>query len=268
MPDIPYHPKPGDKIRLQDFDPEQTGGYNKARGQAETKKLQERMAELQEMMYAQSTQALLIVLQAMDAGGKDGAIKKVFDAVNPIGIRVAAFKQPSADELAHDFLWRVHRQVPPKGYIGVFNRSHYEDVLVARVNGLVPKKVWEKRYDQINNFEKLLAETGTRILKFYLNISKAEQKKRLQARLDNPDKWWKFDIGDLPVRQQWDAYMEAYEDALTRCNTEYAPWIIVPSNKKWYRDLVVTRTIVETMESMGLAYPKAKQDLSGVVIPD
>jgi PPK2 family polyphosphate:nucleotide phosphotransferase len=268
MPDIPYHPKPGDKIRLEDFDPEQTGGYNKTRGQAELKKLQERMGELQEMMYAQGTQALLVVLQAMDAGGKDGTIKKVFDAVNPIGVRVAAFKQPSADELAHDFLWRIHMQAPPKGYIGIFNRSHYEDVLVVRVNELVPKDVWEKRYDQINAFEKLLAETGTRILKFYLNISKDEQKERLQARLDNPDKWWKFDVGDLPVRQKWNVYMEAYEDALTRCNTDYAPWIVVPANKKWYRDLVVTRTIVETMESMGLAYPKAKQDLTGVVIPD
>ncbi len=268
MSDIPYHPKPGSKVRLQDYDPEQTDGYNKTRGQAELRKLQERMAALQEMMYAQGTQALLVVLQAMDGGGKDGTIKKVFDAVNPVGVRVAPFKQPTAEELAHDFLWRIHRQVPPKGYIGIFNLSHYEDVLIVRVNEIVPKDVWEKRYDQINAFEKLLAETGTRILKFYLNISKDEQKERLQARLDSPEKWWKFDVGDLPVREKWDDYMQAYEDALTRCNTDYAPWIIVPSNKKWYRDLIVTRTIVETMESIGLAYPKPKQDLSGVVIPD
>jgi PPK2 family polyphosphate:nucleotide phosphotransferase len=268
MSDLPYHPKPGDKIRLKDFDPDDTGGYNKTRGQEELKSLQTRMAELQEMMYAQGTQALLVVLQALDAGGKDGTIKKVFDAVNPVGVKVAAFKQPSAEELAHDFLWRIHQQAPPKGYIGIFNRSQYEDVLIVRVNELVPKAVWEKRYDQINHFEKLLAETGTHILKFYLNISKDEQKERLQARLDNPDKWWKFDAGDLPVREKWDSYMAAYEDALTRCNTDHAPWIIVPANKKWYRDLVVTRTIVETMETMGLAYPQAKQDLSGVVISD
>ncbi|PJF26327.1 MAG: polyphosphate kinase, partial [Phototrophicales bacterium] len=167
-----------------------------------------------------------------------------------------------------DFLWRIHAQVPPKGYIGIFNRSHYEDVLIVRVNELVPKDVWSARYDHINEFEKLLAENGTRIVKFYLHISKAEQKERLQARLDDPSKHWKFSLGDLPVRERWDDYMDAYGDALSRCNTDYAPWVIVPANKKWYRDLVVTRTLVEIMEGMPLRYPTPKDDLSKVVIPD
>jgi PPK2 family polyphosphate:nucleotide phosphotransferase len=203
----------------------------------------------------------------MDTSGKDGAIKKVFDAANPQGIRIANFKAPSPDELARDFLWRVHREVPPRGNIGIFNRSHYEDVLVARVNHLVPKETWQARYDQINAFERLLADSGTRILKFYLHISKKEQRERLQERLDRPEKHWKFNRGDLAVREQWDDYMRAYEDALSRCSTEYAPWYVVPANKKWYRNLVITRTIVETLEDMNPQFPKS-EDLSDVVIPD
>ncbi len=262
------HPKPGTKINLGSFDPNDTGGYDKASARAEEKQLEERLTELQEILYAQGTKALLVVFQAMDAGGKDSAIKKVFDSVNPQGVSVANFKAPTSNELAHDFLWRVHLRTPPKGYIGIFNRSHYEDVLVVRVNGLVPDNVWKARYDHINAFERMLYDGGTRILKFYLHISKDEQKKRLQARLDDPAKHWKFNVGDLAVRQQWDDYMRAYEDALTRCNTDYAPWHIVPANKKWYRNLVVTRTIVETLEDMKLAYPEQTQDLSGVTIPD
>jgi PPK2 family polyphosphate:nucleotide phosphotransferase len=227
-----FAPKPGKKIHLKDYDPDFHGDFVKETAVAETFHLQQKLADLQEKLYAQASQSLLLVLQAMDTGGKDGTIKKVFEGINPQGVRVTAFKAPTANELAQDFLWRVHPHVPPKGYIGIFNRSHYEDVLVVRVNNLVPKKAWEKRYDHINNFERLLADSGTRILKFYLHISKDEQKKRLQSRLDHPDKNWKFATGDLPVRQQWDAYMEAYEAALTRCNSQEEPTNILTANRK------------------------------------
>jgi PPK2 family polyphosphate:nucleotide phosphotransferase len=263
-----FAPRPGKHIHLKNYDPDFHDGYEKDSGAEETDQLQEKMHELQEKLYAQGRQALLIVLQAMDTSGKDGAIKKVFGGINPLGVRVTAFKAPTPHELAHDFLWRIHPHVPPKGYIGIFNRSHYEDVLVVRVNNLVSKAVWEKRYEHINNFERLVADSGTRILKFYLHISKEEQKERLQARLDDPDKNWKFSTGDLPVREQWDDYMTAYENALTRCNTDYAPWYIVPANRKWYRDLFIARVIVETLEDMKLAYPSPEAGLDKVVIPD
>jgi PPK2 family polyphosphate:nucleotide phosphotransferase len=170
--------------------------------------------------------------------------------------------------LAHDFLWRVHQQVPPKGYIGIFNRSHYEDVLVVRVNNIVPEEVWRARYDHINNFEKMLSDSGVKILKFFLHISKEEQQERFQARLDDPQKHWKFSLGDLPVREKWEDYMQAYSDAISFCNTDYAPWHIVPANKKWYRDYIITKTIVETLESMPLKYPDPEPGLDKVVIPD
>jgi PPK2 family polyphosphate:nucleotide phosphotransferase len=204
----------------------------------------------------------------MDTGGKDGVTRKVFEGVNPQGVRVVSFKAPTPQELAHDFLWRVHQYAPPRGYIGVFNRSHYEDVLIVRVNNLVPKPVWKARYDYINQFEHLLTSNGTRILKFYLHISKDEQKERLMSRLENPKKQWKFEEGDLPVREQWDDYMEAYEALLERCNTEYAPWHIIPANHKWYRDLIVAKTIVETLEDMDPRFPPPKEGLDKVVIPD
>lgn len=264
----PLTTKPLSHVNLKKHDPNDTAGFTKETARAEQARYADRLDKLQEMLYAQRHAALLVILQGMDTSGKDGAIKKVFDAVDPQGVRIASFKAPTSDELARDFLWRIHREVPPRGYIGIFNRSHYEDVLVVRVNKLVPKSVWEARYDQINAFERLLHETGTRILKFFLHISREEQKKRLQARIDNPEKHWKFLPEDLKAREQWDDYMMAYTDALSRCNTDYAPWYIVPANKKWYRDLVITRTIVETMESMKLAYPKSKQDLSTIVIPD
>jgi PPK2 family polyphosphate:nucleotide phosphotransferase len=261
-------PKLGGKVDLKDYDPEYTGDYNKTRARKEETELEERLLVLQEKLYAQNTQALLVVLQAMDAGGKDGAVKKVFNQVNPQGIYVTSFKAPSMEELGHDFLWRVHHNVPRKGYIGIFNRSHYEDVLVVRVNQLMPPHVWEKNYDHINDFERLVTDSGTRILKFYLHISKDEQKQRLQERIDDPEKWWKFNVDDLKTRERWDEYMEAYEAMFQRCNTDYAPWHIVPANKKWYRDLVITRTIVETLEAMKVDYPKPAQDLSGIKIPD
>jgi PPK2 family polyphosphate:nucleotide phosphotransferase len=261
-------PKVGSKVSLKEYDPAYTGSYDKDDAKKEEAKLEAKLADLQEKLYAQGMQSLLVVLQAMDAGGKDSTIKKVFDSVNPQGTRVTSFKAPNAEELAHDFLWRIHQHVPPKGYIGIFNRSHYEDVLVVRVNKIVPREVWEQRYDRINEFERQLHASGTRILKFYLHISKDEQKQRLQDRLDRPDKWWKFSVEDLPVREQWDQYMEAFEAVLTFCNTAYAPWYIVPANHKWYRDVVITRAIVETLEDMKVDYPRPKQDLSGVTIPD
>lgn len=255
-------------VKLSEFNASDTGGFTKTTAREEESKLEQRLVELQERLYASSKQALLIILQGMDTSGKDGAVKSVFDVVNPNGIRIANFKAPSLDDLSHDFLWRVHREVPPKGMIGIFNRSHYEDVLVVRVNGLAPESVWKARYEQINQFEKLLTDTGTRILKFYLHISKDEQKERLQARLDDPAKHWKFNTGDLKVREQWNDYMSAYEDALSKCNTDYAPWHIVPANKKWYRNLVITRKVVEALDSMNLKFPESTEDLSKVVIPD
>ncbi len=267
MPEQLLIPPEGEKIQLKDYDPDYTEGLDKDEAKTLEEGFERRLAELQDMLYAQSMKSLLVVFQAMDAGGKDGAIKKVFDSVNPQGVRAANFKVPTPIELGHDFLWRIHQQVPQKGYIGIFNRSHYEDVLVVRVNEIVPRSVWEKRFDMINEFERLLAENNTAILKFYLHISKDEQRERLQARLDDPEKRWKFSVGDLPVRERWDDYMTAYEDVFSRCNTPYAPWHIVPANKKWYRDLVITRAIVEKMESMGLAYPEPDFDYATVVIP-
>ncbi len=263
-----HSPKPGSKVSLNDFDPQDTGGYNKERAKAQEKELEPRFAELQERLYAEGKQALLIVLQAMDAGGKDGAIKHVFDHVNPQGVRVTSFKAPTPEELAHDFLWRIHRQVPPRGYIGIFNRSHYEDVLVVRVNNLVSAEIWRERYHQINEFERILVAGGVQILKFFLHISKDEQKERFQERLDNPDKHWKFAKGDLAVREQWDDYMQAYEAVLNKCNTEHARWHIIPANKKWYRDFVITQIIVETLERMNPQYPAAEEGLDKIVIPD
>jgi PPK2 family polyphosphate:nucleotide phosphotransferase len=264
----PLIPNPLQPVRLADFDPAWTDGYTKEQAKAEEARLEERLFTLQEMLYASAEQSLLIIFQAMDAGGKDGAIKQVFRGVNPQGIIVTSFKAPTSQDLAHDYLWRIHQRVPPKGYIGVFNRSHYEDVLVVRVNGLAPEPVWAKRYDHINDFERMLSDSGTRILKIYLHISKDEQKERFEERLAQPDKHWKFNTGDLAVRTQWDAYMQAYEDVLTRCNTAYAPWAIIPANRKWYRDLAVTRLIVETLESMNLRYSPAEAGLEHVVIPD
>lgn len=264
----PLTVKPGTKIKLTDFDPDYNGDFDKQSARKGLEMLRSRIAEWQEKLYAESKQSLLVVLQAMDTAGKDGTIKRVFEGVNPQGVKVANFRQPTPVELARDFLWRVHQQAPGKGYIGVFNRSHYEDVLVVRVNELVPKAQWQGRYEHINNFERLMADNGTRILKFYLHISKDEQRRRLQRRLDRADRHWKFDIGDIPVRERWDDYMLAYEDAMTKCNTEYAPWHIIPANRRWYRNLVIARKIAETLEEMNPQWPPAPPKLDDVVIPD
>lgn len=261
-------PEPLSRINLSDFDPGYTGKYNKQEARREVALMQEELPALQEMLYAQGKSSLLIVLQAMDAGGKDSTIKKVFDGINPQGIQVTSFKVPTGEELAHDFLWRIHQHTPPKGYIGIFNRSHYEDVLIGRVDKLAPPEVIEQRYDHINHFERLLIDSGTRIIKIFLHISKDEQKKRFEDRLKLADKQWKFSKTDLLVREKWDAYMQAYEEAISRCNTAYAPWHIVPANYKWYRDVVITRALYDTLKSMDLAYPEPPTGLDKVKIPD
>ncbi|MBN1679347.1 MAG: polyphosphate kinase 2 family protein [Anaerolineae bacterium] len=265
----PLRPKPGNVVHLEDYDPGDTGGYaDKDAARELLKDNRDRMRELQEVLWAEHKHALLIVLQAMDAGGKDGTIRHVMHGVNPQGVQVSGFKVPTSEELDHDFLWRIHQHTPPRGMIGIFNRSHYEDVLVVRVEKLVPEPVWQARYEHINAFERLLTDAGVTILKFYLHISRDEQKERFQARLDDPTKNWKFAKGDLTVRAKWGQYMAAYEDALTRCNTEWAPWYIVPANKKWYRNLVISSRIVETLEKLNLRYPDPEPDLDQVVIPD
>lgn len=259
--------KPGQKINLNKIDPGSTGKFkNKSEAKTQLSKNIKRMAELQNILYAEGKHSLLIVLQAMDAGGKDGTIRSIMSGVNPQGVRVTSFKKPTEEELAHDFLWRIHQAAPARGMIGIFNRSHYEDVLVVRVHNLVPKNVWQARYEHINSFERLLADNGVAILKFYLHISKDEQKERLQARLDQPHKRWKFNPGDLQERELWDDYMHAFETAFEKCSPDYAPWHIVPANKKWYRNLVISEKIVETLEKLNLAYPEPAAGLDDVVI--
>ncbi|HEX8236630.1 MAG TPA: polyphosphate kinase 2 family protein [Abditibacteriaceae bacterium] len=259
--------RPGTKIRLRDIDPDATGGYSSKDETLERLgALRERLSALQEALYAEDKRSLLIVLQAMDTGGKDGALKSIMTGVNPAGVQVTSFKAPSTDELSHDFLWRVHKAVPPKGIIGVWNRSHYEDVLIVRVHKMVEKKVWQARYDDINNFEQMLTRNGVTILKFFLHISKDEQKERLQARLDNPEKNWKFNPGDLKERALWDDYQDALDDALNKCSTEHAPWTVVPANKKWARNINLAEAVVEALEKMKPQYPKADFDPKSIVI--
>lgn len=263
-----YLVKPGDKIQLSDWSPDDKSAFEEDKDQAKKLlvKLNGELEALQELMYAEGQHSLLIVLQGMDTSGKDGVIRHVFDGVNPQGVRVANFKVPTPEELDHDYLWRVHRQVPRRGEIVIFNRSHYEDVLVVRVHGLVPEKVWKKRYQQINDFERLLAEEGTTILKFFLHIDPDEQKARLEARLQDPTKQWKFNVGDLGERKRWPDYMAAYQDALQKTSTKWAPWYIVPANRKWYRNLVIATLLVETLKGFKMAYPQPKEDLSGIVV--
>lgn len=263
-----YKVEPGKKISLAQLDPNDTGNFDggKEKGLKVIEKLNAELQELQELLYAEGKHKVLVVLQAMDTGGKDGTIRRVFEGVNPQGVKVASFKVPTAEELAHDFLWRVHKVTPANGEIVIFNRSHYEDVLVVRVKNFAPKEVWSKRYDQINEFEKMLAENGTLILKFFLHISKDEQKERLQARLDDPKKHWKFNLGDLNERKLWDEYQQAYEDAINKTSTKYAPWYVVPANRKWYRDLVISTVLVDALKGLKMKYPKPKDNLDGVVI--
>lgn len=261
--------EPERPFRLSDI-PTQGKQFHPDRGTAESefKALRREFITLQSRLYAEGKQKLLIVLQAMDAGGKDGTIRKITRGVNPQGVRVHSFKVPSKAELAHDFLWRIHKAVPAKGMIGIFNRSHYEDVLVVRVHNIVPESVWRPRYEQINQFEKLLADTGTTILKFFLHISPEEQKERFQSRLDDPSKHWKFSVEDLEKRKYWHDYMAAYEEMLQQCSPPWAPWRVIPADQKWYRNLAVTRAIVDALNRMNPQYPPTEDDLSSVIITE
>jgi PPK2 family polyphosphate:nucleotide phosphotransferase len=259
--------EPGTRVRLRERDQGETFGWDKASAEPAVARQLERLADLQDRLWAEARHAVLVVLQGIDAAGKDGTINKVMEAFNPQGCPVTSFKVPSAEELAHDYLWRVHRAVPRKGEIGIFNRSHYEDVLVVRVHDLVPKSVWSKRYDQINAFERHLAETGTTIVKFFLSIDREEQRERFQARYDDPTKRWKFSMGDLDERARWDDYQAAFDDALSKTSTADAPWYVIPANRKWFRNLAVASILADTIADLKPTYPPVADDVpEGLVI--
>ncbi len=255
---------PGRKLRLKNFDPDDT--FGKKRNDDAHQKSLRRLRELQHLLYADKRYALLIILQALDAGGKDGTIRHVMSGVNPQGCEVVSFKAPTSEELAHDFLWRIHKAVPNRGNIGIFNRSHYEDVLIVRVHDLVPKEVWRRRYRQINDFEQILTENGVTILKFFLHISREEQKRRFEARIEDSSRNWKLSLPDFEERQHWDDYTEAYEEALQRCSTQWAPWHVIPANKKWFRNYLVAELVVQALDRMRLKYPPPSVDISKVVL--
>ena len=258
--------KPESKIRLKHFDPGYHGKHESRKAALpEIHENVQKMDELQYLMYAEKKHSLLIVLQGLDAAGKDGTVRHVFTGMNPAGCVCVNFKQPTAKELAHDFLWRVHPHAPAKGSVVIFNRSHYEDVLVARVHGFVPEKVWSKRYDQINDFEQLIAtENNTTILKFFLHISKEEQLARFEKRLDAPNRQWKISESDYKERDYWDDYTKAFEDVLNKTSMEHAPWFIIPSNHKWFRDLAISQIIVRYMEDMEMEFPKPTVNLAEI----
>ena len=258
----------GEAPRLADRDPGDTTGApgGKDVTQDTFEALSDELLALQDRLYAESEQALLVVLQAMDAGGKDGTVKHVFRGINPQGVHVTTFNAPNEDELAHDFLWRVHKTTPARGLIGIFNRSHYEDVLIARVHGLVPEPVWRARYAHINHFEALLEDNRTRVIKLFLQISREEQAERLRERLERPDKGWKFRRQDVEERERWDEYTAAYEEAIARTSTEAAPWYVVPADHKWFRNWAVSRIVLETLQDMDPRYPPPAEDLDGVTV--
>lgn len=255
------------QIVLKTIDPRRVEGeWTKSTAKQQIKENVAATRDLAYRLYAENRRAVLLVLQGMDTAGKDGTIRTVLTGVNPQSCQIVPFKQPSAEELDHDFLWRIHRATPRRGNIGIFNRSHYEDVLVVRVHNLVPPEEWETRYDRINEFERLLTDGGITIVKCFLHISKDEQRERLQARLDNPDKRWKFSRGDLAERKRWDDYQLAYEAALTRCNTEHAPWHIIPSDRKWYRNMLVSTLLREVLEELAPQFPAAESGLENVTV--
>lgn len=257
--------KPGEKVRLSKYDADDTLGWHKGhKMEASLQNALQRIDNLQYRLGAERKQALLIVLQGLDTAGKDGTIRHVMTGMNPQGCKVTSFKVPTTEEAAHDFLWRVHKAVPELGEVGIFNRSHYEDVLVVRVHKLVPKDVWSQRYDQINQFESILAANGVRILKFFLHISKDEQRQRLLQRIDDPERQWKISEADFAERKFWNDYTAAYEHALMKCSTDDAPWFIIPSNKKWFRNLAVSHVIAETLEDMNPKFPPPTVDVSKI----
>ncbi|MGB8360098.1 MAG: polyphosphate kinase 2 family protein [Acidimicrobiia bacterium] len=260
--------EPGTDLDLTAHDPDSKSGFDggKKEGKTVLQELRDKLAELQERLWAESSRALLVVIQAIDTGGKDGTIRHVFTGVNPQGVHVRSFGVPSEEEMAHDYLWRVHAETPERGAITIFNRSHYEDVLVVRVHDLVPMEHWSRRYRHIREFERMLSDEGTRIVKLFLNISKDEQRERLQARLDEPGKNWKFRAGDLTDREAWDDYQLAFQEALQETSTPYAPWYVVPANRKWYRNLAVSSILIDTLEDMDPRYPDAEPGLDQVII--
>ena len=260
-----FQVRPGAPIKLADLDPAFNDRHqSQETANAEIEQYRKRLADLQEMLYVERRRSLLICLQGIDASGKDGTIKHFLGTMNPQGCTVTPFRQPTAEEAAHDFLWRVHRAAPARGEVAIFNRSHYEDVLVARVHNLVPKSVWSLRYERINAFEQGLAEHDTHVLKFFLHISSEEQLVRFKARLDDPTKQWKISESDYRERRFWSDYAAAYEEALSRCSTERAPWFVIPSNHKWFRNLAIARIVVEHLEGLKLTYPKAGVDLDRI----
>ena len=258
-----YQIREGKKTSLIDFDPNDTKLWqlDKKEAKKTTKGFREELINLQRLLYAEQKQKVLIILQAMDGGGKDGTIRSIFQGVNPQGVRVASFKVPTPEEIGHDYLWRIHKQTPKSGEIVIFNRSHYEDVLVVRVHQLVPEKAWRKRYEHIRNFEKTLTDEGTTILKFFLHISKEEQKERFIERIEISEKQWKFNPKDIDERKLWNDYMRAYEDALTKTSTEHAPWYVIPANRNWYRDYVIIKIITEALKKLKMTYPKPVENI-------
>jgi len=260
-----FRVRPGARVKLAEMDPSfKDHRESQEAAAAEIERYRKRLCDLQEMLYVERRRSLLICLQGLDAAGKDGTIKHFLSAMNPQGCTVTQFRQPSAQEAAHDFLWRVHRAAPARGEVAIFNRSHYEDVLVVRVHNLVPKSDWSLRYERINAFEQGLVEHDTQVLKFFLHISSEEQLARFKARLDDPTKQWKISEADYQERRLWDDYMTAYEEALSRCSTEHAPWFVIPANHKWFRNLAVARIIVEHLESLNMSYPKPAIDLARI----
>ena len=264
----PFRVVPGSSVDLGDWNPDHDHGWKKDDLKDGHKDLNDELEELQELLYAENKHKVLVVLQATDTGGKDGTIRHVFDKTNPQGVKVASFKKPTAEELSHDYLWRIHQHTPGTGEIAIFNRSHYEDVLVVRVHDIVPEERWRKRYDHINAFEKLLADEGTTIIKIFLHISRAEQKERLQARLDEPHKNWKFSAADLAEREHWDDYQEAFREMLERTSTDWAPWYVIPANDKKFRNLLISTILVDTLKSLDMDWPEAEEGLDQIEIPD
>ncbi|MBX3042490.1 MAG: polyphosphate kinase 2 family protein [Candidatus Kapabacteria bacterium] len=263
-----YLVKPGTSINLHKIDASEYKTYkgNKETAFEEVRQMNMKLDELQKIQNGEKKHKVLIVFQGMDASGKDGAIRNVFHSVNPSGVYVAHFGAPSRKELSHDFLWRIHQAAPANGEMVIFNRSHYEDVLIVRVQNLKPKEVWQRRFHHIVNFERLLYDEGTKIYKFYLHISNEEQRRRLQSRVDNPDKHWKIEPNDFKDRELWNDYIDAYNDVLNRTSRKWAPWYIIPANKKWYRDLIISNILVKELSQLKMKYPKPKIDYSGIVV--
>lgn len=259
--------RPGSKVDLRDIDPGETFGWKREDAETQQADYEAKLTDLQSRLWAEGTRGLLVVLQGIDAAGKDGTIRHVMDAFNPQGCSVAGFKAPVGPELRHDYLWRIHAQTPERGSVVIFNRSHYEDVLVVRVHELVPEKTWKRRYRHINDWERMLTDEGITIVKFFLYIDKDEQHKRLQGRLDDPAKRWKFSLGDLPERTRWDAYVDAFNEVLSRTSTSDAPWYLIPSNRKWFRNLAVAHVLGDTLQELDPRYPPAEPGIEDTVIP-